>query len=190
LARENSSSGTAAFPPAKAPVGCAAGAAEGGDDGSAARMGATARPSRRGGRGKDTQVARRRGEAGAGSTASARTACAAHCTDIPPLLCLCTTRHISSEVILEGSRRKIIFFPPRQILDDHEREEQEGDGGRVVAGFLGRVWEGTSGSPTNERIRGIKARNKIIKIEPVSSEVKKMNKGLRPFIFNMLNTNF
>ena len=89
------------------------------------------------------------------------------------LLRLCTTRHISSEVILEGSRRKIIFFPPRQILDGHEREEQEGDGGRVVAGFLARVWEGTSGSPTNERIRGIKARNKIIKIEPVSSEVKK-----------------
>ena len=72
------------------------------------------------------------------------------------LLRLCTTRHISSEVILEGSRRKIIFFPPRQILDGHEREEQEGDGGRVVAGFLARVWEGTSGSPTNERRPEIK----------------------------------
>jgi len=60
-------------------------------------------------------------------------------------------------------------------LDGDEREEQEGDGGRVVGWWLGfwRVWEGTSGSPTSERIRGIKARNKIIKIEPVSSEVEK-----------------
>ena len=78
LARVNSSSGTTALP-SDAPDDDAGAGPAGGED-SAARSGATAGLGRQGAR--DAWLARRREEDGAGSTASARTAWAAHCTDM------------------------------------------------------------------------------------------------------------
>lgn len=152
LARENSPSGTTALPAAE--PASEAGTA-GGEDDSAARTGATASPGRRVGRDRVTWFGRLRGEAGAGSTVSARTACAAHCTDMPPSLAFYAARHGSSEWFLRvGAANKCSSFSLQGSFWMGTNGRRE-----MLVWWLGfwRVEGRTSGSPTNQQRPEIKS---------------------------------